>query len=354
MTNHRVLTIITISLTFFGLIMISSASVVDAARDFGDKWYYLKLQGLWALIGLILFFILTRLNHLHYQKYASILFFLTIGLLLLVLLPGIGTKLLGARRWINLGFFLLQPSELAKLTMAIYFSALLTKKNKLWQFFITLTLIGLLIIMEPDLGTAIVIIGMGVFTYFGSGGKILPLLGFGMLGLIGVLLMVAISPYRSSRLKSYIDSSHDPLGASYQIRQALVALGSGNIFGLGLGQSRQKYNFLPETTTDSIYAIIGEELGLVGSVAVLLAFLILILRGFSTAAVSHPGFSLNLALSLTSLIGLQSFINISAITALVPLTGIPLTYISYGGSSLLIMLLATGILVNISRVYDTR
>ena len=353
MTNHRALTLITISLTFFGLIMIGSASVVDAARDFGDKWYYLKLQGLWALIGLILFFIITRINHLRYQKYAFPFFCLTAGLLLVVLIPGIGTKLLGARRWINFGFFLLQPSELAKLTMAIYFSALLTKKNKIWPFFSTLTLASILIIMEPDLGTALVIIGMGIFTYFGSGGKILPLLGFTAMGLIAVILIIMVSPYRLSRLKSYVDYTHDPLGASYQIRQALVALGSGKIFGLGLGQSRQKYNFLPETTTDSIFAIVGEELGLVGSSAILLAFLILILKGFGAAAFSHPGFSANLAISLTSLIGLQTFLNISAITALMPLTGIPLTYISYGGSSLLIMLVATGILVNISRAYDT-
>jgi cell division protein FtsW len=354
MTNHRFLTLLTLGLTLFGLIMIGSASVVDAARDFGDKWYYLKLQGVWALIGIILFFILSRINHLRYQKYAFILFGVTVALLLAVLIPGIGIRLLGARRWLNFGFFLLQPSELAKLTMAVYFSALLTRKDKIVPFFMTLGMVSLLIIMEPDLGTALVIIGMGVFTYFGSGGKILPLLGFAGLGLVGIFLIVMVSPYRLSRLQSYSNLSKDPQGASYQIRQALVALGSGKIFGVGLGQSRQKYNFLPETTTDSIFAIIGEELGLVGTTAVLLAFLLLILKGFNTSAVPHPGFSANLGLSLTTMIGLQSFINISAITALLPLTGIPLTYISYGGSSLLIMLVATGILVNISRVYDTQ
>ncbi len=352
MPNSRTLTLITIGLTFFGLIMIDSASVVDAARDFGDKWYYLKLQSIWAILGLGLFFLFSRINHQIFKKYAFPFFVVTVFLLLLVLIPGIGVKLQGARRWINLGFFLLQPSELAKLTMAIYFSTLLSTKKKYLPFFFTLGLVSLLIVLEPDLGTTLVIIGMGFLTYFGSGGRIRYLAGFSVLGLLAVMLMVIVSPYRLSRLESYFNTRKDPLGSSYQIHQALIALGSGNLFGLGLGQSRQKYNFLPEATTDSIFAIIGEELGLVGSSALLLAFLILILRGFNSAGEAAMGFSQNLAVCLTSMIGIQAFINISAITALFPLTGIPLTYISYGGSSLLIMLVATGILVNIARSYE--
>ncbi len=174
------------------------------------------------------------------------------------------------------------------------------------------------------------------------------------LGLIGVVILVVTSNYRLNRLLSFFDRSKDPLGSSYQIQQSLIALGNGKIFGLGLGQSRQKYNFLPETATDSIFAIIGEELGLVGTVALSLIYLVLTVKGFEIAALAKSVFSSNLAVALTGIIGFQAFINISANTALIPLTGIPLNYVSYGGSSLVVMLLAAGILVNISVKYEKR
>lgn len=349
MSNHRLMTLLALGLVVFGLIMIGSASVVSAARDFGDKWFYLKLQASWALMGLIIFFIVSHIDHRKYIKFANLLYVTTIILLIAVLIPGFGVQLQGARRWLNFGFFLFQPSELAKLTLTIHFAALFTQKPKPIPFLPALGLISLLIISEPDLGTALVILGTGCIMYFGAGGKIRDLAIFALAGIFSILILVQLSPYRAGRLKSYFNPSHDPLGSSYQINQALIAFGSGNVFGLGLGQSRQKYDFLPEATTDSIFAIIGEELGLVGTSVLLAVYLLFILRGLKTSVHVHNPFSANLALGLTSVIALQTFINISAITALFPLTGIPLTFISYGGSSLLIMLVATGILINISR-----
>jgi cell division protein FtsW len=334
--------------------MIGNASVVDAARDFGDKWYYLKLQSLWALIGLAGFLVISRFDHLRFQKIAPALFYATLALLILVLIPGIGTKLLGARRWINVGFANLQPSELAKLTVAIYFSHLLAQKEKLLNFVLALVTVCGLIMLEPDLGTMLVLMGMGFLVYFTCTGKVTHILGIAGIGLIGVIILIVTSNYRLNRLLSFFDPSRDPLGSSYQIQQSLIALGNGKIFGLGLGQSRQKYNFLPETATDSIFAVIGEETGLVGSVALSLIYLVLTVKGFEIAAAAKSVFSSNLAVALTGIIGFQAFINISANTALLPLTGIPLNYVSYGGSSLVVMLLAAGILVNISVKYAKR
>jgi cell division protein FtsW len=349
MSHHRLIVFLTLGLTFFGLVMIGSASFVDASRDFGDQWYYLKLQSFWAVIGLIFFWFSGKFNHLKLQALATPFFLVTIILLFAVLLPGIGVQLQGARRWLNFGFFLLQPSEIAKLTMSIYYAAMFVHKPRLIPFITTLGLVCFLVILEPDLGTALVILGSGAIIFFGAGGKIRDLAFFAVLGIILILLLVTVSPYRTGRLKSYFNPSQDPLGSSYQIRQALIAFGSGNIFGLGLGQSRQKYDYLPEATTDSIFAIIGEELGLIGAVTIVIVYLMLFFHGLKVSAIVKNKFSANLALGLTSVIALQTFINISAITALIPLTGIPLTYISYGGSSLLIMLVTTGILVNISR-----
>lgn len=328
--------------------MVGSASVVDAARDFSDKWYYLKLQSFWAILGTITFIFFSKFPLARLQKYAFLIFMVSLSLLILVMLPGIGVKLLGAQRWINLGFFSFQPSELAKLSLGIYFSSLLIKSDRFTQFAATLGIVSLLILLQPDMGTALVVISLGFVLYFGSGGHLGRLLTISVIGVALISFLIVVSPYRFNRLKTFFDYTHDPQGSSYQIRQALIALGSGGIFGVGLGQSKQKYDFLPEATTDSIFAIIGEEFGLIGTASLIVIFLILILTGLEVSA-SAKGFSSNLALAMTTIIGFQALINISAIIALVPLTGIPLTYISYGGSSLLTMAAATGMIVNVSK-----
>lgn len=343
------ITLLVLGLTIFGLLMVGSSSVVDAARDFGDKWYYLKLQSGWAAIGLGGFFMISRFRYQKLERISAPLLLITLLLLILVLIPGLGSKFLGARRWLNLGFFSFQPAELAKLTLAIYFSSILKKTSRFWSFIIILGLTCLLTMLEPDLGTTLVLVGSSLVTYFGSGGHLryltltIPVLAL----LLGGLII--FSPYRLNRLKTFFDYSRDPLGSSYHIRQVLLSLGSGGVFGVGLGQSKQKYEFLPEATTDSIFAVIGEELGLIGGLAVIAAFLTFMRQGFSIVASAPDQFGASLALAITSWVSLQALVNLGAMVAIIPLTGVPLPFISYGGSSLVLVLLASGILVNISR-----
>jgi len=342
------ISLLVVGLTFFGLLMVGSSSVVDAARDFGDKWYYLKLQTGWAVIGLAGFFLISRLSYQKLEKLSVTLLLATLLLLVLVLIPGLGSKLLGARRWLNLGFFSFQPAELAKLTLAIYFSSLLKKTTRFWPFIAVLGLSSLLIMLEPDLGTTLILTGSSLITYFGSGSQLRYLSLMIPIFIITVAALVLFSPYRLDRLKTYFDYSRDPLGSSYHIRQVLLSLGSGGVFGVGLGQSKQKYEFLPEATTDSIFAVIGEELGLVGGIAVIAAFLFFMHQGMQVVASAPDKFGANLALALTSWISLQALVNLGAMVAIIPLTGVPLPFISYGGSSLVLVLLASGILVNIA------
>ncbi len=351
MTLSKQIILLVICLSIFGLIMIGSSSVVDASRDFGDQWYYFKQQAIWLFLGFGALIFFSRFSHRRLQNISNLLLFLTIGMLIAVLIPGIGTKLLGARRWINFGLFVIQPAELAKLTLAIFMSALFAKSHKLGL--VLLLLFGCLglIVAEPDLGTALVIVGMGLLTFFGSGGRFFKLAIISVLGLVLTFIFILVSPYRLSRIKSFINSGTDPLGSSYQVRQAMIALGSGGYWGLGLGQSRQKYDFLPESTTDSIFAIIGEEMGILGTGLLLITYLTLIIRGFEVAQIATSPFFFFFSIAITSAVCLQVFINISPITSLFPLTGIPLTFISYGGSSLVVMLSATGILINIAKSY---
>jgi len=278
-------------------------------------------------------------------------FFLTsIAFLVLVLMPGLGSTRWGASRWINLGILSFQPAEAAKLTLCLYLSSLLKKPHAKFRAFITvLASVCLLVAFEPDLGTSLVLASIGLCIYISTGRKMLSLVIPLVLSTALVTLFILVSPYRRNRVKTFFDFTHDPLGASYQIRQSLLGLGSGGIFGRGLGQSRQKYEFLPETPTDSILSVIGEELGLVGTASLAIAILWLITLGFKTASKTSNPFASSLASGVSSWIGVQSFLNMGSLTALVPLTGVPLPFISYGGSSLVILLFSAGILVNIAK-----
>lgn len=341
--------LLALGLTLFGFIMIYSSSSAVAFRDFGDKLYYLKNQFLWGFVGLISFIFFSFFDYHKLLKLSPLIFLGCLIALVCVLLPGIGTKLLGARRWINIGGFSFQPAEAAKLSSILYLSALLHKKPSLKKFLGVITILGILILAEPDLGTAVVTLATGFIIYFVSGASLIHFLVLGPGVLLAAGLAIISSSYRRSRLATFLNQQADPLGASYHVRQALIALGSGGIFGVGLGQSRQKYLFLPEVTTDSIFAVIGEELGLIGAVIVVLAFLWLIIKGLEIARNAPDSGGTLLAVGIVSLLGVQAFINIAAMVALVPLTGVPLPFISYGGSSLIVSLTEMGILINISR-----
>lgn len=346
---------ITIAVSLFGLLMVYDSSVSIAIRDFGNQYYYLTEQVKWLGIGYVVFFLCSLMDYRIWRKAALPMLLATIVLLVIVFVPGVGIKALGARRWINFGFFVLQPAELAKLSLLIYLSAWFSGKERgrLAPFLVLLGLVLGLIICEPDLGTAIIILSSAMFLYFYSGAPMTHFLLLLPLLILGTGALSIVSPYRFRRLVTFFNPESDPQGASYHIRQALIALGSGGLFGVGIGQSRQKFEYLPEANTDSIFAIIGEEFGFIGATVLIILFVCIIWRGFAIARRIEDPFGRLLACGITTWIGLQVMMNIAAMVALIPLTGVPLPLISYGGSGLIIVLAALGIVTNISRHRST-
>ncbi len=336
-------------LLIFGLVMVYNASSASALEDFSDKFYFLKEQTKWVVMGILAgvgayFFDYRRLKPL-----ALPALIVSIVLLVAVFIPGIGITAYGARRWINLGFTVLQPSELAKLSLVLYLSTWLTTKEKgrLLAFLLLVGLLVGLIILEPDMGTAIVLLGIATSIYFVSGGEILGLLAIAPAVILGGVFLALKSPYRLKRITTFFDPTADPLGASYHIRQALIAIGSGGIFGIGLGNSRQKYSYLPEATTDSIFAIIAEEVGLIGATVLIIAFVVFFVRCLRMIRDTDDKFGKLLGVGIISWLAFQTVVNFSSMVALIPLTGVPLPFISYGGSALVAELVAVGILFNI-------
>lgn len=344
--------ILIIGLVIFGIIMVYNSSVVTAFQQFGDKYHFAKLQAIWATIGIITMLITAKIPYQWWKIYSSTIYYGTVGLLILVIIPGISNQIYGARRWISIGNLTLQPAEIAKFSLVIYLADVLSTKNKLKNLNKILIRIAILLgltIIEPDLGTTLVLAGTAVGIYWVSNGPLKHFIAIISGGVAAIAGLIMTSPYRAARLKTFLDPTQDPLGRSYHIRQVLLALGSGGWFGLGLGQSRQKYAYLPEVSTDSIFAVIGEEVGFIGASIVIIIFLALISKGLKIASQAPDKFSQLLASGMIIWIGLQAIINFSAMVALVPLTGIPLPFISYGGSSLVIALASTGIILNISQ-----
>ncbi len=346
-----VLLISVLFLTLFGLFMIYDASSYVAFRDFADKYHYIKDQFFWVILGAVA---LGFFSHFDYHKFYNLalpIMVFAIALLILVFVPGVGVKLLGARRWINLHFTLLQPSEFVKLALSTYLAAWFSNKEKgrLWAFLLLLAFIIFLVMLEPDMGTAAIILFEGIVIYFLSGAKTIYFVIMGPVIAVLGLIFAKLEPYRAARLTTFLNVSQNVDSTSYHVRQILIALGSGGLTGVGIGNSLQKYAFLPESTTDSIFAIIAEELGFLGSLAIIFVFIIVIWRGFRIATNAKDLFGKLLAGGIISFLAGQIMINLAAQTALLPLTGIPLPFISYGGSALIINLAAIGILLNISK-----
>lgn len=346
-----ILILAAIFLTLFGLLMIYDASSFVAFRDFADKYHYLKGQFFWALLG---FGFLTFFSFFDYHRFYNLslpLIIVSIVLLVLVFVPGIGVNLLGARRWIDLKIFLLQPTEIVKLSLAIYLAAWFSRKEKgrFVPFVLLMGFLVTLIMLQPDMGTAFVILGEAFVMYFLSGGNMFYV-GASVPFMAAVaFILIKIEPYRAARLATFLNPSQDVQTSSYHVKQILIALGNGGVFGVGLGNSLQKYAYLPENTTDSIFAIIAEELGFVGSTALICIMAVVIWRGFIIAAKAPDSFGRLLAAGVTTFLAIQMIINLGAQTILLPLTGIPLPFISYGGSALIVNLCAVGILLNIGR-----
>ncbi len=338
-------------LTFFGLFMIYDASSFVAFRDFADKYHYVKDQIFWVVLGLGSLALFSRIDYHRFYNLAIPILLVALGLLILVFIPGIGVKVLGANRWINLRFTILQPSEFVKLALAIYLAAWFSNKEKgrIWAFLLLLISVIGLVMLEPDMGTAVIILAEGIVLYFLSGAS---LIYFAVLApILAVLgfIFAKLEPYRATRLSTFFNVNQNINSTSYHVKQILIALGSGGLTGVGLGNSMQKYAYLPENATDSIFAIIAEELGFVGACFIILVFLVIIWRGFYIAINARDAFGKLLAGGIITFLAAQVFINLAAQTALLPLTGIPLPFISYGGSALIIDLSAIGILINIGK-----
>jgi cell division protein FtsW len=351
--ESSVLILVTLGLVAFGLVMVYSATSASAALANGDPAYYLKRQAVYALLGLVLMVALSRVDYRALRALAPALIVTSLVLLLAVLVLGRSAN--GARRWISFGPAAFQPSELAKVALAVWAAAYLARRRpprtlaELWRPMGLLTVVFCgLILVEPDLGTAIGIVVMLAAMLLVAGTPTRTLgTGVAIAAALGVIA-VWFEPYRRARLFSFLNPWQDAQGAGFQTVQAMIGLGSGGIFGVGLGQSVQKANYLPEAHTDMIFAIIGEELGLVGATAVIVAYCAFAYAGLKIALDCRDPFGKRLATGLTALVCGQAAINLAAVMGLAPLTGIPLPFVSYGGSSLVVALACVGILLNIA------
>ena len=344
-------------LVLIGLLVIYDASVVAAYRDFGDKLYYFKNQLIWASLSFMALGFFSFFNYRKLLRLSLPIMGLAALLLILVLIPHIGTEAYGAKRWINLGSFTFQPSEFAKLAIIFYATSIMVKfenfkislKDIALVLFLPVFLLTFLVLVEPDLGTSLMFIGIAMVIYFVGRA---PLWHFLML--VPVIVAAGVTaiitqPYRLERLRSFIDPSYDPQGASYQISQIITALSAGGLKGVGLGYSRSKFAFIPEVHSDAIFAVFVEELGFIGAIFLISLFLFLITRALTIARQSPDYQGKILAMGIVGLLSLQILFNLASNVALVPLTGVPLPFISYGGSSLFVTMSAIGILLNIKR-----
>lgn len=344
------LLIVVIMLTIFGLMMVYDSSIIQAFRDFGDSNYYIRQQLIWSVLGAVTLFFFFNFPYQNLKKFARIALIGSFILLIAVFIPGLGVTAGGAHRWLSLGAFNLQPAEVFKFSVVIALATFFEKRTSL-GFYLIVLVVGVLLmgVLQRDLGSAIVFAVTTTIIYIAAGGTVWKLILALPVGLLGGLVLILTSAYRRQRVLAFLDPFSDPQGFTYHITQILIALGSGGLFGLGLGQSRQKFEYIPEVTTDSIFAIIGEELGFFGGLTLILLFAFFIVRGFKIAEGCGDKFGKILAVGLTSWLGVQAIINLASMVSLIPLTGVPLPFISYGGSALVANLAAVGILLNISR-----
>ncbi|MFZ2026487.1 MAG: putative peptidoglycan glycosyltransferase FtsW [Microgenomates group bacterium] len=341
------LTTIPFILAVSGLFFVFEASYVRAFGEYGDSFHYLKVQAMWILLGGAVMFLLSLLDYHKWYYFAFYMMLISLVLLFLVLIPGIGSKVGGARRWL-FGF---QPSEIAKITTIIYLSSwFLTKERKrFFSFVLLLGLLVFLVMLQPDMGTSTIIFSISIASYFLAGVELRYLLFLIPTALLGFASLAWLAPYRLKRLTAFFDPTADPLGITYHINQIQISLSNGGIFGRGFGASKQKHLFLPEAHTDSIFAIVGEEIGFVGSVLFIGAFIMLILYIFRIAEKAPDRYGRLLAGSIFAFFGMQTLVNLGSMVHLIPLTGVPLPFVSYGGSNLLLCFSLMGIILNIAR-----
>lgn len=345
-----------------GVVMVLSASEYATLVNYQDSFYFFKRQLIWAALGLGVMWLTMRVDYWQWRQWAWIMLIGAFLLLILVLIPGVGIESYGARRWLGFGSYTVQPSELAKFCVIIFCAHGLAQcRNQIQDFrrgilpFLGTGVVAAALIMcQPDLGTAVTLFGTIFILLFAAGASLWILGGLTGLGAVAVGLAIFFEPYRMRRLTSFLDPWKDAQDTGFQIIQSLYALGSGGLFGAGLGQGKQKMLYLPAQHTDFIFAVIGEELGFIGCCLVILLFMMFIWRGLRTAIAAPDAFASLLATGVTAGIALQAIINIGVVTGTMPVTGITLPFISFGGTSLIFTMGSVGVLLNISKYAQTR
>ena len=357
-TYDKPFAIIFTALFFFGFLALASALFGQAAKEGVSFFHYLSRQIILGFgLGGILFYLGLRLPYKLWRRLALIIFLTGLGLMCLVYVPRFGFSHGGAQRWLSFGYFFFQPAEFLKFGFIVYLSSWMASRREeltsfgfgLAPFFVFLGLIGILLLLQPDMGSFGVIGLTSLVLFFVGGAKKSHLAAIIILGLIAAVLLVAFEPYRASRFMTFINPDNDLKGAGWQVHQSLIAIGSGSIFGKGFGRGIQKFDYLPEAAGDSIFAVIAEEFGFLGGFLLIAAFLFFFWRGLFIAKNAPDIFGRLLASGFVILITLQSFIHIGGLTGLLPLTGLPLVFISQGGSSLAVSFLMAGIILNISK-----
>ena len=351
-----VLIAVVLGLTLIGIAMVYSASGIRALDTLDDPRYYLGWQALWAALGVVGMIVAMRVDYHLYRIIAVPLLFVVLVLLALVLVPEVGFRTGGAARWLRFGPVGLQPAELAKLALIIYLAAWLgARRDRVAQpsvtipaLAVTAVLVGL-VIAEPDLGTAIVVVAIGMTMYFVAGARLRTFAALAGLAAVVVAAVAIEQPYRLQRLLTFLDPWADPRGDGFQTIQSLYGLALGGVFGEGLGAGREKFGFLPAPYTDSIFAVLGDELGLAGTLVVIVLFFVVAYRGIAIALRARDATGALLAAGITTWLVFQAWVNMAVVASLVPMTGITLPFISYGGSSLCVGLIAVGILLNVGR-----
>jgi len=347
------------SLLLLGLVTLTSASGPVAYQKFQDTYWYIRHQALYGLLpGLALMWLTSRVDYRHWRRYANGFFAFTLLLLLLVFIPGLSADWSASRSWINIGGFSLQPAELVKLSLVMYLAALFERRvgggmgevaAGLVPFLVSLGVVSLLVMLQPDLGSLTVIAAAATVVYFAAGASWRHLVGLAAGATAFFLIAVKAVPYRSARLMTFLHPELDPLGVGYHINQAFLAIGSGGLLGLGLGHSRQKYLYLPEVIGDSIFAVMAEEIGFILILAVLALFGWFFWRGLDIARRAPDDFGKLLAAGIVAWIFFQTVFNVGSMVGILPMTGLPLPFMSYGGTAMIVLLAAVGIMLNISR-----
>jgi len=349
-------------LLIIGIVMTYSSSAVKGYLYYEDPYHYFKAELVWVGLGLVAMTVALMIDWRLLYKWSKPILYIALLMLVLVKIPGVGKTVNGATRWIGLGILSIQPSEIIKLAMVLIMARFLSadpyKIVSLRRGILpSLALLGVvcgLIMLQPDLGTTLVIAAAVFFMLLSAGAKMYHMVGLGAAGVGLVVAAILAAPYRMRRIFAFLDPWADPSGKGYQTIQSLLALGPGGLFGLGIGQSRQKFLYLPENHTDFIFAMIGEELGFIGAASVVLLFGLFIWRGFR-AAVNAPNYFLGLlAVGLTSLTGIQAMVNMGVVSGVLPVTGITLPFLSYGGTSLLFTMVGAGLLLNVSAAGNNR